>query len=72
MARRKTKRKEYGELDLENTYGNVNWPFVKALMSHLGFGECMSRLICTLGEGFIYHANLNVKQGCPFLLSHIQ
>ena len=32
------REKNLVELDLENAYGNVNWPFAKVLMFHLGFG----------------------------------
>ena len=65
------------QLDIEKAYDNVDWSFIHQLMSHMGFGDRMSKLIYTLGEGSVSHVMFNggvtqpisirrsVRQGCP-------
>ena len=68
------------QLDIEKAYDNVDWSFINQLMSHMGFGDRMSKLIYTLGEGSFSHMMFNggvtqpisiqrsVRQGCPVSL----
>ena len=33
------------ELDIKKAYDNKDWSFINQLMSHMGFGDRMSKLI---------------------------
>ena len=35
------------QLDIEKAYDNVDWSFINQLMSHMGFGDRMSKFIYT-------------------------
>ena len=65
------------QLDLEKAYDNVEWSFVVELMSTMGFGDRMSRLMYVLGKDAVSHIMMNggvtrpiplqksLRQGCP-------
>ena len=47
------------QLDIEKAYNHVSWSFITQLMSHMGFGERMSRISLLVGLGAISHIMLN-------------
>ena len=65
------------QLDIEKAYDHVNWSFINQLLSHMGFGERMSRVPLLVGFGAVSHIMLNggvtkaiplarsLRQGCP-------
>ena len=65
------------QLDIEKAYDHVCWSFITQLMSHMGFGERMSRISLLVGLGAVSHVMLNggvtkaialkrsLRQGCP-------
>ena len=66
------------QLDIEKAYDHVSWSFItQQFMSHMGFGERMSRILLLLGLGAMSHIMLNggvtkaiplkrsLRQGCP-------
>ena len=43
------------QLDIEKAYDHVSWFFITQLMSHMGFGEMMSRISLLVGSGAVSH-----------------
>ena len=70
---------DYGQLDLERAYDNVNWSFASMLIHRMGFGPHMSRIIFLLGQDAVSRVMLNgwiildivltrsIHQGCPLI-----
>ena len=56
------------QLDLEKAYDNVEWSFMVELMSKMGFGERISRLVYVLGEDAVSHIMMNGGITCPIPL----
>ena len=68
------------QLDIEKAYDHVSWSFITQLMSHMGFGERMSRISLLVGSGAVSHIMLNggvtkaiplkrsLRQGCSLSL----
>ena len=47
------------QLNLEKAHDNVDRSFINQLTSHMGFGDCMSKLMYTLGEGLVLNVMFN-------------
>ena len=47
------------QLDIEKTYDHANWSFLSTVMSNMGFGHRMCRLIFLLGENATFRVMLN-------------
>ena len=47
------------QLDIKKAYNHVSWSFITQLLSHMGFGERMSRVPLLVGLGEVSHIMLN-------------
>ena len=47
------------QLGIEKAYDHVSWSFITQLMSHMGFGERMSRISLLVGSVAVSHIMLN-------------
>ena len=50
------------QLDIEKVNDNVDWSFINYLMSCMGFGDRMSKLIYTFGEHFVSHVRSSMEK----------
>jgi hypothetical protein len=48
------------KLDISKAFGNVNWPYLLKIMSHLGFGQnwkdCIPALWCTSSSSVLLNS----------------
>lgn len=49
------------KIDMSKAYDRVEWPFLKAMLIRLGFGERLTRLIMECAKTFSYSVLVNGK-----------